>query len=154
MKALSRTLLALYLLVLLWLLLFKFSSHPGSVIANYHIKVINLIPFAGASKGNPLELLYNVIAFIPLGLLLCVNFRQFSFRRKLLFILLLSASVEITQYVLSIGRTDITDIMTNTSGGYLGLMLYDLVRKHVDKEKIDRFIVVVGTILIVLFLLL
>jgi glycopeptide antibiotics resistance protein len=154
MKALSKTLLAVYLLVLLWLLLFKFSMHPGSVIANYHVRVINLIPLAGASKGNPLELAYNVVAFIPLGLLLGVNFSKTVFRRKLLFILLLSMSVEITQYVLAIGRTDITDVITNTLGGYLGLTLYDLSQKYVDKEKLNRFIVVAGTILVVLFLLL
>lgn len=154
MKVVSKTLLAVYLLVLLWLLLFKFSMHPGSVIANYHIQVINLIPFAGASNGNPLEPIYNVFAFIPLGLLLSVNFYQTDFRRKLLFILLLSISVEITQYVLAIGRTDITDVITNTFGGYLGIALYDLGQKHTDKDKLNRFIVIAGTILMALFLLL
>jgi glycopeptide antibiotics resistance protein len=156
MKALSKTLLAVYLLVLLWLVLFKFSTHPGSVIANYQTRVINLIPFAGKGglKDNPLESIYNVVAFIPLGVLLSVNFNKTFFRRKLLFILLLSTSVEITQYVLAIGRTDITDIITNTLGGCLGLALYDLGQKYVDKEKLNRFIVVAATILIVLFLLL
>jgi len=154
MKVLSKTLLAVYLLVLLWLLLFKFSLHFGSVISNYHVRVINLIPFSGASKGNPLEILYNVFAFIPLGLLLYVNFSHHSFKRKLLFILLLSISVEITQYILSIGRTDITDVMTNTFGGYIGLVSYKLAQKHVNTEKLNRFIVIAGTILVVLFLLL
>jgi glycopeptide antibiotics resistance protein len=154
MKVASKTLLAVYLLVLLWLLLFKLSMQPTSVIVNYQIRTINLIPFADVSKGNPLELAYNVIAFIPLGLLLGVNFSKTVFRRKLFFILLLSMSVEITQYILSIGRTDITDVITNTLGGYLGLLLYDLSHKYADKEKLDRFIVVAGTILVVLFLLL
>lgn len=154
MKKLPKVLLAVYHLVLLWLLLFKFSMHPGSVIANYHVRVINLIPFAGASKDNPLEILYNVFVFIPLGLLLSVNFSRISFRRKLLFILLLSSSVEMTQYVLSIGRTDITDVITNTFGGYLGLVFYDLAQKHVAREKLNRFIVLAGTVLTILPLLL
>jgi glycopeptide antibiotics resistance protein len=156
MKTLSKTLLAVYLLVLLWLVLFKFSMHPGSVIENYHVRTINLIPFTGKSNSidNPVESIYNVIAFIPLGLLLGVNFSKTVLRRKLLFVLVLSASVEITQYILAIGRTDITDLITNTVGGYLGLVLYDLSKKYVDKEKLNRFIVIAGTILIVLFLLL
>ncbi len=140
MKELSKTLLAVYLLVLLWLLLFKFSIHPGSVIENYHVRVVNLIPFAGASKGNPLEVIYNVVAFIPLGLLLSVNFSQTAFRRKLLFILLLSTSVEVTQYMLAIGRTDITDVIANTFGGYLGLVLFDLSKKYVNREKLNRLL--------------
>ena len=48
MKQLPKILLAIYLVTLLWLVLFKFSLHPGSVIANYHVRVVNLIPFAGA----------------------------------------------------------------------------------------------------------
>jgi glycopeptide antibiotics resistance protein len=153
MKAASKTLLTAYLVVLLWLVLFKFSMHPGSVIADYQIRNVNLIPFAGATKGNPLEMVYNVIAFIPLGLLLAVNFNKTDFRRKLLFILLLSISVEITQYVLAIGRTDITDVITNTFGGYIGLVLYALGQKYIAKEKLNGFIIVVGTVLIILFLI-
>jgi glycopeptide antibiotics resistance protein len=91
---------------------------------------------------------------VPLGLLLSVNFDKVIFWKKLLFILLLSISVEITQYALAIGRTDITDVLTNTFGGYLGLALYGLCQKHIDREKLTRFIVITGTILIVLFLLL
>lgn len=154
MKELSKPLLAVYLFVLLWLVLFKFSMHPGSVIANYHVRVIDLDPFSGVSKDKPTEILYNVFAFIPLGVLLSVVFKQKNFWHKLIFILFLSISVEITQYVLEIGRTDITDVMTNTVGGYLGLAIYGLAQKHIDKDRLDRFIVLAGTILIVLFLLL
>jgi glycopeptide antibiotics resistance protein len=154
MKVLPKTLLAVYLSVLLWLLLFKLSVYFGSVIGGYHVRVINLIPFAGVSKSNPAEVLYNVLVFIPLGLLLRVNFSQTNIWRKLLFVLFLSTSVEITQYALAIGRTDITDVITNTFGGYLGLALYDLGQRRVDKERLNSFIVVVGTILVTVFLLL
>lgn len=66
----------------------------------------------------------------------------------------MSLAVEIIQFVFAIGVTDITDVITNTFGGFLGLILYDLSKKYVNNEKLDRFIVVAGTILLIVFILL
>ena len=152
MKSLSRALLALYLLVLLWLVLFKLSFNLLSVILDHQTRSINLIPFAGS--GSLREIIDNCVVFIPLGLLLSVNFKRANFWRKLALVLVLSLTAEIAQFVFAIGVTDITDLITNTLGGFLGLILYDFGNKYVNDEELDRFIVLVGTFLLVSIVLL
>jgi len=152
-KLLSKILSALYLLILLWLVLFKFSLNLSSVL-DYQTRSLNLIPFTDASRDNLRGWIYNVVIFIPFGLLLSVNLKQTNFWRKLACVFIFSLAIEIIQFVLMIGITDITDIITNTFGGFLGLVLYDLSNKYVDNKKTDRFIVVAGTILLILFILL
>lgn len=96
----------------------------------------------------------NFVVFVPLGLLLGVNFKRINIWRKLAFVFSFSLIAEVIQFVLAIGATDITDVMTNTFGGLFGLILYSLGNKYADNEKLNRFIVVAGTVLFVLFVLL
>lgn len=154
MKILSRTVLAVYLLVLLWLVLFKFSAHPLTVLSNYHSRSLNLIPFAGTSFSNLYQIVENIIAFVPFGLLLSINLKATDLWRKLTYICALSVAVEITQYIFAIGNTDITDVITNTLGGLIGLLLYDATNKHIESKKLDRFIVTVSAALLIIFILL
>jgi glycopeptide antibiotics resistance protein len=90
--------------------------------------------------------------FIPFGLLLNVNFKKIDFLRKLAFILIFSITAELIQFVFAIGATDITDVITNTLGGFLGLKLYDVSNKFIDNEKLDRIITTVGIFLLFLFI--
>lgn len=149
MKPLYKTLLELYVLFLLWLILFKTSVDFSSVLLHFQSRSLNLIPFA-ASRGR--EMIDNFVVFIPLGLLLSVNFKQASFWRKLTFVFGLSFAAEVLQYVLAIGATDINDVILNTSGGLFGLALYALNSKYVDNKKLDRAIVAVIATLLVCFL--
>ena len=146
MKSLSKTLFAFYLLILLWLILFKFSSNLFSVFDQ--TRSLNLTPFADYSQVNLKEMVYNFVVFIPFGLFLSINLKQANFWRKLAVVFIFSMTVEMIQFVFAIGAADITDVITNTSGGFLGLTLYELSKKHVDTEKLDRFIAVAGTVLL------
>ena len=153
MKALSKAVLALYLLTLLWLVLFKFSYDLAGIVFEHQARSLNLIPFAGYSQGLR-EMIDNLVVFIPFGLLLGVVFKQTGFWQKLAFIFTFSIGVEIIQFVLAIGRTDITDVITNTLGGLVGLSLYRLGSKYIDPKKLDWFIVVAGAILLIALILL
>jgi len=150
-KILSRGLLALYLVTLIWLVLFKLDFNISSVL-NYHHRSLNLIPFAGPSNGSFREMIENVIIFIPFGLLLNVNFKKNGFLPKFAFILVFSLTVELIQFIFAIGATDITDVITNTVGGFLGLKLYGLSNKYINNKKLDRVIISVGTLLLLLLL--
>jgi glycopeptide antibiotics resistance protein len=152
MKLLSKILLALYLAILLWLVLFKFSFDLSSVL-DHSTRSLNLIPFIGSSRGSLREMVYNFAVFIPLGLLLYVNLKRAGFWQKLALIFIFSLAVEIVQFVFAIGAADVTDIVTNTSGGLLGLVLYDLAKKCVDNQKLDQFITIAGAALIALLIL-
>lgn len=155
MKTFSKVVLALYLLLLLWLVLFKFSYDVSSVL-HIQIRNLNLIPFADpdqTSLENHLkEIISNVIVFVPFGLLLAVNLKQTNVWRKLIIVFIFSLTAEILQYILAIGKTDITDVITNTFGGFIGLVLYGFCSKFLGNKIVDRCIVISGTILFILFL--
>lgn len=153
MKTLSKTAFVLYLIVLLWLVLFKFSFDFAGVL-DMQLRSINLIPFAGYSQANAREMFYNFAVFIPFGLLLCVNLKRDVFWQKLMYVFFFSLGVETVQFMLGIGVSDITDIITNTSGGLAGIALYALGKKYVNHESLDKFIVVGGLILLIAFLFL
>ena len=153
-KILSRGLLALYLVILIWLVLFKFKFNISSVL-DYQHRNLNLVPFAAPSivdgKTNIREIIYNGVFFIPLGLLLSVNFKKARFLSRLTFIFAFSLTAELIQFIFAIGATDITDLIMNTLGGFLGLKLYDLGSKYISNEKLDRAIIYTGLLLFVLF---
>ncbi len=151
MKSFPKTLLELYVLFLLWLILFKTSTDFSSVLLHFQSRSLNLIPFAGYTQGAR-EMLDNLVVFIPLGLLLGINFKHSSLWRKLAFVFGLSLAAEVLQYVLAIGATDITDVIMNTAGGLFGLALYALNSKYVGHKNLDRSIAVVVTVLLAMFL--
>ena len=94
----------------------------------------------------------NIIAFIPFGVMLGACFKRVTFWHKLAVILAFSVGVEITQFVLAIGVSDITDVMMNTLGGFMGLALYDGAGKLVGDTCLDRFIFVIGTVILMVLL--
>src|SRR4051794_24760531 len=110
-KTLSGGLLGLYLLILIWLVLFKLTFHFSSVL-HYQHRSLNLVPFAAPARVNGRinfgEMLSNCIFFIPFGLLLNVNFKKIEFFTKLVFILIFSFTAELIQFIFAIGATDIT----------------------------------------------
>ena len=154
-KILPRGLLVLYLVILIWLVLFKLKFNISSIL-NYHHRSLNLIPFAAPSVINGAvnygEMILNCVFFIPFGLLLNVNFKKEGFLHKLGFILGFSVAAELIQYIFGIGATDITDVITNVLGGFLGLKLYDISSKYINNEKLDRAIISFGIVLFVLFI--
>jgi len=154
-KKLFRGLLIIYLIVLTWLVLFKFAFHISPILHLHH-RSLNLIPFAAPSRINGKinygEMVYNCLFFVPLGLLLNVNFKKPGVLPKLLLILFLSLAFESIQYIFAIGASDITDVITNTAGGFLGLVLYSLCNKYISSEKLDNIIVAVGIVLFFAFI--
>jgi len=148
MKKASQIVLAVYLFFVLWLVLFKFSYDIFGVIATFQTRSLSLIPFIDSSVRDVVD---NIIYFIPLGLLLGINFKHREFGRKVAFICALSVSAEVIQFVLAIGRTDITDVIANTLGGFIGLGLYEIIRKYIHNETLDRLIVIIMAILLMIF---
>lgn len=132
------------MVVLAWLILFKFSIHIDSVL-HYDKRSLNLEPFS-SSSGSSGQAVENVLVFIPFGLLLSVNFKGLKFWSKLLVVLGVSIAAETIQYIFAIGATDITDVITNTVGGLIGITGYEISRKYIDQKSLDRFIVVAGSV--------
>lgn len=127
----------IYLLLLTWIIVFKFRLDFSSL---KHIQSINLIPFKANSVVNGMkETFINLILFVPLGMYL-----QFLLKKnfKLIIIFLISFIFEVMQYILCIGVSDITDIIMNFIGGVLGiilmLFLYKKLSKIIEKNKLEK----------------
>lgn len=154
LKVIASVLFVLYLVILVWIILFKLQFTLSDID---HMRSVNLIPFHYATSiGEQFhikEVRDNVLIFIPFGILLSMLIPRMKLRNKILIILGTSLVFETMQYVLTIGSTDITDLITNVSGGIIGIILYALLLKVLkDKQKTDTVISVVGGIAAVLFL--
>jgi len=143
-KLLSRGVLALYVVILLWLVLFKLTFNLSAMLDHRH-RSLNWMPFA----SNAGEMVLNCLFFIPFGLLLSVNFKRVGFLSKLAIIALFSLTAELAQYIFAIGATDITDLITNTFGGFLGLAVYSLGSHYSSAKTLDRIIVYAGAFVLV-----
>ena len=144
-------LFAVYMVLLVWIILFKFEL---SIFELDRIRSINLIPFHYENeigmKFHLKEVIENALIFIPFGIYLSMLKHNLSFRTKLFIILLTSSLLEIFQYVLAVGRTDITDIITNTCGGAMGIGLYGLAAKVFHgKKQADKIITIFAVIVTV-----
>jgi glycopeptide antibiotics resistance protein len=150
---LTTVLFIIYLIALYWILLLKLGvrfSYMGDRRAN-------LIPFNEPLILNS-ENILNVVIFVPLGIYAGVLFEKWIFGNKILFFFLLSLLVEGLQYILRVGAFDVTDIITNTLGGIIGLMIFKAIEKafnnSVKAQKFINKIAATGTVLMILLLLL
>ncbi|HEY5823174.1 MAG TPA: VanZ family protein [Cyclobacteriaceae bacterium] len=147
-----------YLLALFWILLLKL----GARFSYMENRSVNLIPFGEPlilnAKADVGEIILNVIVFIPLGIYTGVLFKRWTFGNKFFFFVLISLLIEGLQYSLKVGAFDITDIITNTSGGIIGLMTFVTIEKlfnnSVKAQKFINTIAAVGTVLMISLLLL
>lgn len=71
------------------------------------------------------ESLYNVIMFVPIGLLSC---NLLSFKRSMIFGFLFSSLIEIVQYSWCVGTFEIDDVLNNTLGACLGYILMMVIK--------------------------
>lgn len=155
---LTSALLVVYLIVLIWILLFKLGvqfSYMGK-------RSVNLIPFGQSLTSNGKidfsEIILNVIIFVPLGVYAGVLFKRWSFKSRIFFILLIAFLIEVLQYILRVGAFDITDVITNSSGGLIGLIIFEANEKifhnSVKSQKFINIIGVLGTVVMISLLLL
>jgi glycopeptide antibiotics resistance protein len=153
----TKALLIIYLVALFWILLFKF----GVRFSYMENRSVNLIPFRELylnGKIDVAETILNVVIFIPLGIYAGVLFKRWSFGKKLFFFFLISLVFEILQFFFRIGAFDVTDIITNTIGGIIGLMMFKAIEKLVNNsiktQKIINIIAAIATVLMILLLVL
>lgn len=137
-KIFSAIVFGVYFVLLVWLVLFKLHINIGEVS---HARTLNLIPFRfdmGAELSIQLkEVLYNVLVFIPLGVYVNMYRHPWIFWKKIIPCMAVSFLFELLQFVFALGVSDITDLITNTLGGVLGLLLYALLRKVFHEKSIS-----------------
>lgn len=144
----------LYLALLVWIILFKLQFSVRDLDS---VRSINLIPFyydqGIGSNFHIKEVLENLLIFAPMGIYLQMLLHKSRFFVKLFLIAGTSLLLEIAQYALAIGRSDITDLLTNTVGGFLGMALYCIVawllKSRARADKLFFVLAVIATVLII-----
>ena len=124
-KRFSRVLGLLFMLnvfFLTWAILWKCSV---PFIGDGTQRIINLHPFQNNTRW---EMQFNVLLFLPFGFLLSAVMEK-KIVRQFLIVAASSVFLEATQYILAIGRSDITDVLLNTLGGAMGICAYYLMTK-------------------------
>jgi glycopeptide antibiotics resistance protein len=134
-----------YLALLSWIILWKLQP---PYVGSGALRGIKLVPYLGAGGDGGsalLEILFNAILFIPFGVFLGLLARSWRWWMCLVVLVGTSVVFEMTQFVLAIGHSDITDVINNTLGGLIGLGLLGLARRR-SKERADA---VVATVLLI-----
>ena len=149
-RNLTRILFAIYFLILVWILLFKMSFSLDEL---YKSRSINIIPFMGSVVVNGRiyinEIIDNILVFIPIGIYICMLKEDWSILRKISVGFFISLGIEVLQFILAIGATDITDLIGNTLGGIIGIGVFYLFSK-VFKNKTNKIINILALIVTIL----
>ncbi|MGM7422269.1 VanZ family protein [Cellulosimicrobium sp. CpK407] len=146
----ERIVLGLYVLVLVWVVLLKI--HTGDLSDLVGRRSVNLVPMGGTASGGLgcRELAVNVLVFVPLGVLVLLAARQRHFARMLLLVVGVSVVFEVVQYVAGIGASDVTDVLTNTAGGLVGMGLAWLGLRVLGDHARRRVLVALVVVLVAL----
>ncbi|MBO4883917.1 MAG: VanZ family protein, partial [Clostridia bacterium] len=153
-KTLTVVLAIIYGLLLIWIILFKMSSF-SAISELDHIRSINLIPFYYDREVSShfSEVFENVILFIPMGIYLMIIIKRAGY--PILFGACFSLALEISQYIFGIGASDITDLITNTTGTALGVLIYlSLLRLCKNEAKLHGTINILALICTIAFIIL
>lgn len=134
----------LFLVAFLTIVPMRWATTPGPALTL--VPILPLITgFTQASSSTPqtvrfqLEnLIGNILIFIPLGVLLPAAWPRFeSFGRVAIAAASVSAFIELTQYVShffgSYRQADVNDVILNTLGGCLGLVIFKFASGRIQK---------------------
>lgn len=119
---------------------------------------INLIPFysimeyiSGSSeivkRFSFANVVGNIVIFIPLGVYFPLFKKDKRVIINLLYIFIVSLSVEIIQGLLGIGASDIDDIILNCLGGCIGILGYKFLLFILrDEKKVSTAIAILSAV--------
>ena len=151
-RKLLAVLIAVYVLILLWVIVFKCNYNEGlhikensalTILERLTYKLIPFEKFILAVKGGGilalieiLALIFNVVCFMPFGALLCF----FTEKRGLIIATgaFFSLSVEVFQLFSCWGGPDYIDLILNTLGAALGVLFYKHLRPRLTCKTINR----------------
>ena len=119
-NCLATILFLIYLALLVWIILFKLQF---SISDLDKVRSINLIPFPYANEVGAAfhltEVLENFLIFVPMGIYLQMLLPRTKLYVKFMLIAGTSFLLETMQYILAVGCSDITDVLTNAPGFHM-----------------------------------
>lgn len=129
-----KVLFGIYVAVLLFLLLFSKGSQYS--VHSFNLKAFTSITlyfndwvYSNNSNLWLVNIIGNIIVFIPLGFFLPILFKKYkSFFKTIILVICFSLLVETLQYITHTGVFDIDDIILNSFGGILGYILFAILK--------------------------
>lgn len=136
---LSSILLYMYIIYLLYLVFFSSYYGRGYFHRSYNFipfkTIIEYIFFSPSLNATVLNIVGNILAFVPMGFLVPIVFSKIN-RFKLIAILVLisTVSIEIIQFGIGVGTCDIDDVILNWIGGIIGFELSKVLSKKIREN--------------------
>ncbi len=137
-RQLNKGMLSLFLLYLLMTAYITIFSRRGQVQTDILLKFDSIEEAVRLRSLQPLQHLWlNVAMFVPIGMLFPAVCPRYLNRMSCVFPLgmLLSTMIETTQLMLRIGQCDLEDLVANTAGACIGLLLYRLCRSFMPSQE-------------------
>lgn len=143
-------LFAVYVILLAWIILWKLEVPFIGAVGTGHIKLVPFVASGPDTASEPLEVAANLLFFLPFGMYLGLLRPSWSRWKHAGAIAAASLLLEVSQYVLAVGSSDVTDVIANTAGGAVGVLAIGFLRRgrKVNTTVVTR-VCLVGTTLAV-----
>ena len=116
-----------YCLLILYVTVF---SRPTREFSQYRIiPFYSYIIIANGDKLMFIQILLNVILFVPMGFLMKSTFCKWNWKCIVLSGTLLSFTIEFLQLVFHKGMTEVDDVIHNTIGTFVGYSIYVIITR-------------------------
>ena len=125
-------LFVVYLVLLVWIILWKLELPYVGAAASLArpIKLVPYFPSGDFNASDPLEVLVNILLFVPFGSYLGMLAPRLGWWPIAGILIASSLALETTQHLLSVGSFDLTDVIDNSAGGLIGFGLLVLARRR------------------------
>ena len=130
----------LYMLLLFWVISLKCNMavtisdtkiiNAGTTVWERFQKYLSYNSFSAGWKDS----VVNIIMFIPVGLLLPFVIKKHSYFNSIIWGMLISTAFEVLQIISCIGMFTYIDIINNTVGALIGVVLHSIFKRNA-KEK-------------------
>lgn len=145
LNILSIILFCIYILLLIWIVLFKCNIYLSITNGYFEFKTLTLkerfdyylIPFIDYFNNDSTQTfikfkdgILNVFVFIPLGLYLSFFIKKNKFIKVIFYTFLISLLFEIIQLFSLLGSFQTEDLILNTFSGLLGYIIYKIIYKE------------------------
>lgn len=155
---------AVYVYLLLSIVIFKTLQSPVDLFTGNHpdYRSLNLVPFRDmwdptlSASFNRTSIIGNVILFVPLGVLLklLLSEQNHNVLKSVLIVLATSSLIESTQYLARVGVSDVNDLILNTAGGFIGILLSAILIRWTGKNGAKKAVSVLGSVVAAMMIVL
>lgn len=144
-----------YLLVLVRIVLFKDTQiYNLFAMIGHGQRVLNIIPFVSTFEmmstigllHNLQNIAGNLAVFFPMGIFIPLLMNK-GFKQTVVIVIGISVSIEVVQYILAIGISDIDDVILNTVGAIVGWSVFQYIKGKIKRTFIFR-VVIVGMMIV------